>query len=111
MGSCLKGIIAALVVVGLDAAQAQNSLTPETEPQEWRQLSPDSRDEMRRQYLDSLAPNERKKLRSLVKRFNSMSPETGAVPPVQEGPGLSAAGLPESVLMYPALSTSCPCSG
>lgn len=74
MGSCLKGIIAALVVVGLDAAQAQNSLTPETEPQEWRQLSPDSRDEMRRQYLDSLAPNERKKLRSLVKRFNSMSP-------------------------------------
>lgn len=69
-----KGIIVLLAVGGLDAAQAQNSFAPAAEPEKWQQLSPDNRDEMRRQYLENLPPNKREKLRSQVKRFNSMSP-------------------------------------
>lgn len=71
---CLRGIVLALAVVGLDTVRAQDSFAPDTEPEKWQELSPDSRREMRRQYLESLPPNERKKLRSLVQRFNSMSP-------------------------------------
>lgn len=63
-----------LVVGGLGVAQAQNSFAPTPEPDKWQQLSPDTRHEMRRQYLENLPPNQRKKLRSQVKRFNSMSP-------------------------------------
>jgi hypothetical protein len=69
----LKGIIVVLAVGGIGAVQAQNSFAPPPEP-EWQQLSPETRDRMRRQYLEKLPPDERKKLRSQVKRFNSMSP-------------------------------------
>lgn len=70
----LRGMLAVLVVGGLGVAQAQNSFAPTPEPDKWQQLSPDTRHEMRRQYLENLPPNQRKKLRSQVKRFNSMSP-------------------------------------
>lgn len=70
----LKGMIVLLAVGGLSAAEAQNSFAPTPEPEQWQQLSPDTRHEMRRQYLESLPPNEREKLRSQVKRFNAMSP-------------------------------------
>jgi len=70
----LKGIVLVLVVGGLDAAQAQNSLAPPPEPDKWQQLSPDTRHEMRRKYLQNLPPNKREKLRSQVKRFNALPP-------------------------------------
>ena len=70
----LKGMIVLLAVGGLNAAEAQNSFAPAPEPDQWQQLSPDTRHEMRRQYLESLPPNKREKLRSQVKRFNAMSP-------------------------------------
>lgn len=70
----LKAVVAALVVAGCAAAQAQNSFAPSPEPDKWQQLSPDNRNEMRRQYLENLPPNEKKKLRSQVRRFHSLSP-------------------------------------
>lgn len=69
-----KGLIMVLAVGGLDAAHAQNSFAPAAEPEKWQQLSPDNRDQMRRQYLENLPPNKKEKLRSQVKRFNSMPP-------------------------------------
>lgn len=68
------GVALAVIAVGPAAAQAQSSFAPQVEPDRWQELSPDGRDEMRRQYLESLPPNKREKLRSQVKRFNAMSP-------------------------------------
>lgn len=68
------GVFLMLTVCGLNSAQAQNSVAPSPDPDEWKQLSPDARDEMRRQYLENLPPNKRQKLRSQVKRFNALSP-------------------------------------
>lgn len=70
----VMGIFVMLALGGLNAAQAQNSVAPTPDPNEWKQLSPDARDEMRRQYLKNLSPTKRKQLRSQVKRFNAMSP-------------------------------------
>ncbi|MDZ7843103.1 MAG: DUF3106 domain-containing protein [Gammaproteobacteria bacterium] len=70
----LKAMVVALAVCGFDAAQGQNSFAPPREPDKWQQLSPDNRNEMRREYLENLPPNEKRKLRSQVKRFHSLSP-------------------------------------
>lgn len=70
----LTGLIVVLAAGGIDPAHGQSSFAPAPESEEWQQLSPDSRNEMRRQYLESLPPNKREKLRSQVKRFHSMSP-------------------------------------
>lgn len=70
----LMAIVVVLAVGGLNAARAQNTVAPSPDPKEWQQLSPDARDEMRRQYLEALPPNKRKKLRTQVQRFNAMSP-------------------------------------
>lgn len=67
-------LAAAVIVTGMASGQAQNSFAPNVEPDRWQELSPDGRNEMRRQYLQSLPPNKREKLRGQVKRFNSMSP-------------------------------------
>lgn len=69
-----KGLFIVLAVLGFNTAHAQNSFAPDAEPDKWQQLSPDSRDQMRRQYLESLPPTKKEKLRSQVKRFNSMPP-------------------------------------
>lgn len=72
---CFKGILVVLAVGGLSAAEAQNSFAPAPEPDQWQQMSPDTRHEMRRQYLEKLPANKRQKLRSQVKRFNAMPPQ------------------------------------
>lgn len=68
----LKAMVVALTVCGLDAAQGQSSFAPPREPDNWQRLSPDNRNELRRQYLESLPPNEKRKLRSQVQRFHSL---------------------------------------
>lgn len=68
-------LVALVVAAGsVGPVQAQSSFAPDVEPEKWQDMSPDTRTEMRRQYLESLPTNEREKLRSQVKRFNSMSP-------------------------------------
>ena len=68
------GLIVVLAVGGAGVVRAQSSFAPTPEPDTWHQLSPDSRNEMRRQYLENLPPNKREKLRSQVERFNAMTP-------------------------------------
>lgn len=63
-----------LALGSLDPVQAQDNLARPVQPEQWQQLSPDSRTEMRRQYLQSLPLNKREELRTQVKRFNEMSP-------------------------------------
>lgn len=70
----LKAMVVALTVCGFDAAQGQNTIAPAQEPDKWQQLSPDNRNEMRRQYLENLPPNEKRKLRSQVQRFHALPP-------------------------------------
>ena len=70
----LKALAIAMAVGGVVPVLAQNSFAPAVEPDRWQELSPDTRNEMRRQYLESLPPTKREKLRSQVRRFNSMSP-------------------------------------
>lgn len=72
--SSLKGLVMILALGSLDPVQAQDNLAPPVQPEQWQQLSPDSRTEMRRQYLQSLSPNKREELRTQVKRFNEMPP-------------------------------------
>lgn len=67
-------IIVALTVGAAGVAHGQSSFAPAVEPDKWRQMSPDNRNEMRRQYLESLRDTEREKLRSQVQRFNAMPP-------------------------------------
>ena len=65
------------MVIAMGGAQpllAQNSFAPAVEPEQWQNLSPDTRNEMRRQYIKTLPPTKREKLRSQVQRFRSMSP-------------------------------------
>lgn len=69
----LISLVLALTTVPVASVHAQNSLAPAVEPERWQELSPDSRREMRREYLKNLSAGERRKLRSQVKRFNSMS--------------------------------------
>ncbi|MBS1269853.1 MAG: hypothetical protein MAG794_00805 [Gammaproteobacteria bacterium] len=73
-GRSLKGLIVILVFVGMQPSQAQNSLAPTVEPDRWQNLSPDTRHEVQRQYLENLPPNKREKLRSQARRFHSMPP-------------------------------------
>lgn len=72
-----KGLAAAVAVMalipGMEPGQAQSSFAPGVEPDQWQELSPDSRNEMRRRYLDSLPRTKREKLRTQAKRFNSLS--------------------------------------
>lgn len=65
-------LVLALAAVPAASVHAQSSLAPAVEPEQWQELSPDSRREMRREYLKNLSAGERRKLRSQVKRFNSM---------------------------------------
>jgi len=69
----LRGIflIASLSLLAA-AAQGQSSFAPSVEPENWQDLSPDTRHEMRREYLKSLPPGKREKLRTQVKRFNAL---------------------------------------
>lgn len=70
----LKGLVVILALGSLEPGQAQDSFAPNVQPEQWQQLSPDTRSEMRRQYLQSLPANRRERLRTQVKRFNAMSP-------------------------------------
>lgn len=70
----LKGLALAILVATVAQAQAQSSFAPDAEPDHWQEVGPDGRNEMRRQYLESLPPQKRERLRTQVKRFNSMSP-------------------------------------
>lgn len=69
----LLSLVLALTMMPLASVHAQNSLAPAVELEQWQELSPDSRREMRREYLKNLSASERRKLHSQVKRFNSMS--------------------------------------
>lgn len=70
----LKGLIVILALSSLEPVAAQDNLAPPVQPEKWQQLTPDTRTEMRRQYLQSLSPDKREELRTQVKRFNAMSP-------------------------------------
>lgn len=65
-------LVLALTTVPVASVHGQSSLAPAVEPERWQELSPDTRREMRREYLKHLSAGERRKLRSQVKRFNSM---------------------------------------
>ena len=69
----LTGLLLALAIGGGSPVQAQTSFAPAVEPDRWQDLSPDTRSQMRQQYLESLPQTKREKLHSQVKRFNSMS--------------------------------------
>jgi len=68
----LRALFLVSSIALLPAANGQSSLAPSVEPEHWQELSPDTRHEMRREYLKSLAPNEREKLRMQVQRFNAL---------------------------------------
>lgn len=70
----LKGLVIVFAVGGVVPVEAQNSFAPAVEPNQWEELSPDTRNEMRRRYLENLSPTKREELRTQVQRFNSMSP-------------------------------------
>jgi len=70
-----RSLLAVLLVLGVGhfpVAQAQSSLAPSAERERWQELSPDKRREKRREHLENLSASERQKLRSQVRRFNSM---------------------------------------
>lgn len=68
----LISLVLALTTGPFVLVHAQNSLAPAVEPERWQELSPDTRREMRREYLKNLSASERRKLHTQVKRFNSM---------------------------------------
>jgi len=69
------GVLIVMVVGAWEPAAAQGSMAPATEPEQWKGLSPDKRNRLRHQYLQSLSPRKREQLRTQVERFNRMSPE------------------------------------
>lgn len=70
----LKGLVVTLALAGLAPAQAQQNGVPLVQPEQWQRLSPDTRNQMRREYVQSLSPNKREELQTQVKRFHAMSP-------------------------------------
>lgn len=71
----LAGLILLLVLglPGLVTVRAQEKLAPLVQPEHWQRLSPNVRNEMRREYLQTLSPDKREALRSQVRKFNALS--------------------------------------
>jgi len=70
----VTGIVLVLAFAALDPARAQSGFAPPAEPERWQELSPDTRGELRQQFLDNLPANKREKLRIQVQRFHAMPP-------------------------------------